>query len=750
MSLHQQFITFVLLALTLTTHAAQIVIVNSDGADEGFNDTTPVTAIGGNTATTLGQQRLNVFQQAADIIETFLEVNVNINVEAKFDPLPCSSSSAVLGSAGTLQVWRDFPSAPHSSTWYHSALTNELYGSDAGIAAAKDSAEIAATFNSEIDNNNNCLNGIDWYYGFDDPSLAGAEYTNDSSLLSVVIHEILHGLGVSSMVDSAGNLNEGYIDAYSRHLHDVSTNKSWITMSASERSASSVNSTNLVWNGSNVNNSAAALSLTNGINNGKVEMYAPNPYEGGSSVSHFSKDATPNEIMEPSYTEFLTTIGMAAELLQDMGWTLNNANSAPIFTSKDDLNTLYSNPLVHALSATDANADSLIFALTSYDSTHISASLTGTELTLQSKNNFIGNTAITVTVSDGTNITAQTINLTINENFALASSEGNLTNNSTLVIPNNAFEFTLAGGNRNYSVEVLFDGKDQTNHLLSTSGEKYYLAMPESGAFAGNYTIAITDSNGETADFIIQRPLKLSANTHQLTSSSIDQQLYIEGAPAGTVLDLYINEGNQVLDLQVNNTNINQVIAPDDAANFNRAQVSLNVNDSTTLQTMNVSADTATLPEGDITLTTLPFHPVQITVKDSSGSALLATTQINDNRFIIWGLNQIQPTDELGKVILSVPQEPSINLTISAADHQSKTIEVDPLVKQLSITLERLNTPAINSRALNDKETPTTDSNNHDTVVKTSTSSGGSGYLVIISLLLLINVRKRWALKMAR
>ena len=39
--------------------SAQITIVNSDGAGEGFNDPTPATPVGGNTGTTVGQQRLH-------------------------------------------------------------------------------------------------------------------------------------------------------------------------------------------------------------------------------------------------------------------------------------------------------------------------------------------------------------------------------------------------------------------------------------------------------------------------------------------------------------------------------------------------------------------------------------------------------------------------------------------------------------------------------------------------------------------
>ena len=61
-------VNLVLVALLLvgTSQAATIVIVNGDGPNEGFNDTTPFTPVGGNNATTLGQARLNAVQYAAD------------------------------------------------------------------------------------------------------------------------------------------------------------------------------------------------------------------------------------------------------------------------------------------------------------------------------------------------------------------------------------------------------------------------------------------------------------------------------------------------------------------------------------------------------------------------------------------------------------------------------------------------------------------------------------------------------------
>src|SRR3990172_4865630 len=140
---------------------ATITIVNNDGAGEGFNDSTPVSPVGGNPGVTLGAQRLNAFERAAEIWGEILQSSVPILVNSQFNALTCSGTSAVLGSAGTIQVFRDFAGAPLAGTWYHSALANALEGSDLDPG----SSDITAQFNSSIDTG--CLTGtVGWYYGF--------------------------------------------------------------------------------------------------------------------------------------------------------------------------------------------------------------------------------------------------------------------------------------------------------------------------------------------------------------------------------------------------------------------------------------------------------------------------------------------------------------------------------------------------------------------------------------------------------
>lgn len=219
--------------------AATITIVNNDGAGEGFNDPTPVAPIGGNSGTTRGQQRLNVFQAAANYWGAILTSNVVILVRAQFDPLTCTATSAVLGSAGPLTIHRDFPGAEVAGHWYHQALANKLAGVDQSA-----NFDINATFNSTIGTDPGCLGGRGWYYGLD-----GAEGA-DVDLLPVVLHELGHGLGFSTTTNgSTGQYNASFPGIWDRYLYDRDAALHWDQMTSGQRATSAINSYDLVWDG---------------------------------------------------------------------------------------------------------------------------------------------------------------------------------------------------------------------------------------------------------------------------------------------------------------------------------------------------------------------------------------------------------------------------------------------------------------------------------------------------------------------
>src|SRR5262249_13615719 len=142
-------------------HATSIVVINEDGPGEGFNDPTPLAPIGGNPGTTLGAQRLNAFQHAADVWAGLVTSPATIRVGARFDPPTGTATSAVLGSAGPTEAFRDFAGALAPGTWYPIALANALNGGDLDPA----SDHIQATFNSAI--GTTCTFPNVWYYGVD-------------------------------------------------------------------------------------------------------------------------------------------------------------------------------------------------------------------------------------------------------------------------------------------------------------------------------------------------------------------------------------------------------------------------------------------------------------------------------------------------------------------------------------------------------------------------------------------------------
>lgn len=240
--------------------AATITIVNLDGPNEGFNDPTPVVPVGGNSGTTLGQQRLIVFQHAAQKWAATLDSVVPVVVNAYFDPLTCTATGAVLGSAGALFVMRDFPAvAPHpgplySGTWHSSALADKRAGGE----LLPGQADIQTRFNSSIGTVPGCLTGRAFYMGLD-----GNHGTN-IDLAAVVLHELGHGLGFQQFASlTTGALFLGLPDVYNTQIFDNSRLKTWVQMDNSERLASAVNPRRVTFRGPTVT-SAVPLVLQAG------------------------------------------------------------------------------------------------------------------------------------------------------------------------------------------------------------------------------------------------------------------------------------------------------------------------------------------------------------------------------------------------------------------------------------------------------------------------------------------------------
>ena len=851
------FASLVLAAPSLAQ--ANIVIVNNDSAGEGFNDATSVSAVGGNPATALGQQRLNVFQRAADILNNTFDIAVTVRVGSSFDPLTCSSGSAVLGQAGPAAFDYNFSTrtiTPHA-----------LYNQQVGYDADTGTVEINAQFNSSIDNNDNCLFNTNWYYGYDAPS------GNDNSLLSVVLHEILHGMGFLSTLQSDGNSGggwstlEGFVegfDPYTYKLKDASTGQMLTDQAAGTRSNVMRSGTNLVWSGTEAN--AESGNYSSGINSGEVQMYAPGSYKPGSSVSHFDTAMTPNELMEPQYTEFLDTEGLAEQLLVDIGWSYNAANapnSPPSLSVIGNRSLSEDGSLNVALSATDADADSLTYSLGA-NSAALGASISGTTLSINPTADFNGSGTLVVNVTDGEDTDSETITVTVtpvNDTPVLASignqtvneesstsitlsasdvdgdsltyqldsataalgasvsgntlsinpttdftgsgsvtvsvSDGSLSDSETftvtvnnindapvlsavsdLTIPEDtsttitltatdidgdsltfsavsadtgvatvavsgstltvtaatansatttitvtvsdgtlsadtsfsveltdpsavppitmtlggvsindgatyeaslgALTVTPAGGTGSYTISAFFNGEDRSELISNGS-----LLMPDSGAFAGVYTLDVSDGSGNTATFYVERPLRLTASVDPLLQSTDSASLYIEGASAAATISLSATGGISFTD--TTGAALTSIDAPDSSADFNRASVGLPLS---AILSGTVTATASNIPDSELNLSIVASRTVTITVMDDSGRPVAgADITITDERVEGWGLDADSETDANGQATITLPAT-AVDIEIDGDEFSSEELQVPANTNAVSVTLD--------------------------------------------------------------
>lgn len=251
---------------------ATIVVNNINAPGVGFNDTTPATPVGGNTGTTLGEQRLIAFTYAADIWGATLTSNIPIVINAQFSALSCTATGATLGSAGATSIFRNFANAPVANTWYSYALANKLSGSYLGTQNA---AQINANFNVNL-GQPNCLAGSFFYLGLDNNHGANIDF------VTVLVHEMGHGVGFQTFTNgSTGAFNGGFPSVWDGFILGSATNKLWKDMTAAERQASALSVDKLVWTGANVNNALPGV-----LTSGNPALSVTGPSAGGATGSY--------------------------------------------------------------------------------------------------------------------------------------------------------------------------------------------------------------------------------------------------------------------------------------------------------------------------------------------------------------------------------------------------------------------------------------------------------------------------------
>lgn len=228
--------------------------------------------------------------------EAYFESKVPITVSAYWDR---TAPYGVLGTARPGRYFNDFDGAPDRDLWYASALANALVGRDLDPANPEIVIRISAfPF---------------WYFGTD-----GKPGQSQFDLVSVVLHEIGHGLGFLSGTEyisynGFGTLSQPTpFDAYA----ELSDGRRLMDLPSPSLELGTAITSPLYWSGQR----GVAVH-----GNEKPLLFTPKTFDVGSSVSHLDEATFPsgssNAAMTPNLSsgEVLSSPGPLAEaMIEDM------------------------------------------------------------------------------------------------------------------------------------------------------------------------------------------------------------------------------------------------------------------------------------------------------------------------------------------------------------------------------------------------------------------------------------------------
>ena len=260
------------------------------------------------------------FQYAVDIWSTLIKSPVTIRIEANWKSL----GTGVLGNCSpTVFYLGSYLEAPVSDEYYAVALAEKIFGNEINDISGSD---LVANFSS----------GANWYYGTDG-NCPGNKY----DLVSVVLHEIAHGLGfigtMRTIGDSLGTWGfDGMTITFDHWIENGDGQQlinTFIFENPSVALLDEFTSDDLYYN--------SLISVRNNAGQ-RPRLYAPSEFNDGSSIYHLNDATYPpgsgNSLMthSVSYGEATHNPGpIVMGMFADWGWIHTRFDHEPLKDVED-------------------------------------------------------------------------------------------------------------------------------------------------------------------------------------------------------------------------------------------------------------------------------------------------------------------------------------------------------------------------------------------------------------------------------
>ncbi|MBD2767521.1 T9SS type A sorting domain-containing protein [Hymenobacter sp. BT664] len=297
------------------------------------------------TYTGFTPQAQAAFQRAVDIWQSILSSPVTIHVNANWTPL----AAGVLGSAGTTGYYTRLDGASRRDVRYPVALAEKIAGRDLN---APTDADINANFSSTFN----------WYYGLDANPPSG-QY----DLVTVVLHELGHGLGFQAGTSYDATANQGTYGTppvnfatYIENLAGQQLTNATLFANPSAALGAQFRSNNLYFN------SPLAKAVNSGV---RPKLYAPTTFSGGSSISHLDESTylagNVNSLMTPQIgsAEAIHDPGpITRAIFNELGWFNTAIRHTPLRDTEVAQNFVI-NTLVESDGTVKPNSVKLVYAI---------------------------------------------------------------------------------------------------------------------------------------------------------------------------------------------------------------------------------------------------------------------------------------------------------------------------------------------------------------------------------------------------